>query len=93
MYIKTVRDLMQALRQGSYSSVGCYPLFFITADGGTLAPSTVRAELFQIARAVRDSDNSQWRVVAHDVNWEDASMYDDHTGERIESAYAEDEAV
>ena len=90
MAIKTVRDLMEALRQGSYSSVGSYPLFFITADGGALLPSTVRAELGQIASAVRDSGDRQWRVIGHDVNWEDVELYDDHTNERIPSAYGED---
>ena len=96
-YIHSVRELTYAIRQGRFTSVGGYPLFFLTADGGTLDPRTVKAELSQISRATRDyhkdrSGDAQWAVVAYDVNWEDASMYDDHTGERIESAYAEDEA-
>lgn len=90
MSINTVRELMQAVRMGRYTSVGSYPLFFLTADGATLDPRTVRSELWQIARSVRDGATDGWRVVAVDVNWEDPDMYDDHTGERIESAYAED---
>lgn len=91
MLINTVRDLMQAVRQGRFTSVGCYPLFFLTDDGATLDPRTVREEIWRIARAVRDGAAGGWRVVAVDVNWEDPDMYDDHTGERIESAYAEPE--
>jgi len=96
----TVKDLMRDLRQGNYTSVGSYPIYFVTADGGSLKPSTVRAELSQVSRATRDyaknprqgSDVTQWAIVGSDVNWEDPALYDDHTGERIESAYAEDEA-
>ena len=91
MNIKSVRDLMTAVRYGRFTSVGCYPLFFLTSDGGTLDPRTVREEIWTIARAVRDDVNDGWRVVAVDVNWENPDMYDDHTGERIESAYAEPE--
>jgi hypothetical protein len=38
---------------------------------------------------MRNKVNDGWRVVACDTNWEDASLYCDHSGERIESAYAE----
>lgn len=89
MPIKTVRALLDALRQGRFSSVGGYPLFFLTHDGECLDPATVRAEIWQIARAVRDQArwNAQWLVVAHDVNWESMDMVDAHTNEPIECAY------
>jgi hypothetical protein len=38
---------------------------------------------------VRHKVNDGWRVVACDTNWEDGELYCDHSGERIESAYAE----
>jgi len=88
VWIKTVKDLMFALRMGNYAWPGGYPLFFLTADRGALHPNTVRSELWQIARAVRDKDNAQWRVIACDVNWEDSELYDAHTNEKIEAAYA-----
>jgi hypothetical protein len=97
-YVNSVKDLMEGVRQGRFTSVGGYPIFFLTADGGTLDPRTVKAELSQISRETRDYHGKRggadpsWAIVAYDVNWEDASMYDDHTGERIPSAYAEDEA-
>jgi hypothetical protein len=92
MQIKTVRDLVTAFRQGRFSSVGGYPLFFVTHDGQVLCWRAVRDNFWRIARAVRDSDNNGWRVVALDVNWEDPALFCDDTGERIESAYAEDQA-
>ena len=45
-------------------------------------------ELIESARADHDT---QWDVVAADVNYEDASLYCDHCSQRIESAYMEDE--
>lgn len=93
MQIKTTRDLAEAFRQGKYSSHGCYPMFFITSAGGALSHDAVRENYMQIARAVRSGTNDGWRVVAHDVNWEDSELYCDHTGERIESAYNEPETV
>ena len=89
MFINTVKDLMVAVRQGRFTSYGCYPLFFVTKDGGALDPRTVKENLFQIGRAVRDKNDPQWQVIGIDVNWENPDLYDDHTGDRIESAYAE----
>lgn len=92
----TVRDLMKSLRHGGpFTSVGCYPKFWLTADGGVLSYNAVCENLWQIARAVRDGkagpESEQWRVVACDINWEDPDMFCDHSGERIESAYADEE--
>ena len=42
--------------------------------------------------SVKTKTDDGWRVVACDVNWEDGSLLDDHTGCPIESAYAEDAA-
>jgi hypothetical protein len=92
MRIETVRDFLECLREGAYTSVGSYPKFFLTDDGGALSFKTAREEVWQIARAIRDVERNGWRVVACDVNWEDPELFDDHSGERIQSAYAEDEA-
>lgn len=93
MNIKTVQDFGEALKNGPFTSPGSYPVFFITADGGALSFATAWSERANIARAIIDNDKSGgWRVVAADVNWENAELYDDHSGNRIESAYAEDDA-
>jgi hypothetical protein len=36
-------------------------------------------------------DYDQWRIVAGDVNWEDASLTCDNCSQRIESACAENQ--
>lgn len=89
--------LLGTLAEGRYTSLGSYPKYWLTKDGGTLSYAAVRAELRQIMRAMRDAahyrwTDEQWCVVACDVNWEDADLHCDHTGERIESAYAEPES-
>lgn len=93
MKIYTVKDFGRALRDGPYTSVGGYPVFFLTADGATFSFATAWKERSQIVQAILDDDkHGGWRVVASDVNWEDAEMFDEHSGRRIESAYAEDDA-
>lgn len=91
MQIRTVRDLMRALRSGPYVWPGGYPLFFFVSDGEALSFKTVRENVWRVARSVRDQATDGWCVVACDVNWEDVSLTDAHTGEQIESAYGEDQ--
>jgi hypothetical protein len=89
----TIKDFGAALRNGPYAWPGGYPLYFVTADGGALSFATAWEERSNIAEAINKSDNTGgWRVVGMDVNWEDTELYDDHTSERIESAYEEDDA-
>ena len=91
------RAFFRTLRAGKYTSVGSYPVFWLVADGGCLSYEACRENALAIGRAMRlgkghGADVDQWRVVGHDANWEDPQMYCAHTGERIESAYAEDDA-
>ena len=90
MKIENVRDFGKALRNGPYTSVGSYPVFFLTSDGGTLSFATAWEERSRIVESIKEKLNDGWRVVAADVNWE-SELYDDHSGNRIESAYAEDD--
>lgn len=91
MEIKTVADFNAALKEGPYTSIGSYPIFFITADGGALAYKTAKENADYIKDAIKTNDkHSGWRVIGADINWEDPELYDSDTGERIESAYAED---
>jgi hypothetical protein len=76
-----------------YAWPGGYPRYFITSDGAALSYKAAESERRLIRRAIRTNDTGGgWCVVACDVNWEDAGLYCDHTNERIESAYAEDDA-
>lgn len=91
--LKTYRDFLNALRSGPYAWPGGYPLFFITSDGDSLSFKAARENALSIARAIRDNDRGGWRVVAVDVNWEDPDLFCADSGDRIESAYAEPDAV
>ena len=86
----TLLEIKRALRSGPYAWPGGYPLYFITNDGAALSFKTVRAEWREIVSAHLANDRRcGWLIVACDVNWEDDRLTDDHTGERIESAYGE----
>lgn len=94
MNIQTVSDFRAAIRRGPYAWPGGYPVFFVTADGGCLSFAAAKAERRQIIRAIGHNERfCGWRIVASDINWEDPDLICDHTGKRIESAYAEPEAV
>lgn len=77
-----------------FSSVGCYPIFYLTSDGESLCADCVNSEIESIDDAIRDHatnprEHSGWRIVAADVNWENPAMICAHCNKRIESAYAE----
>jgi len=85
--IKTVADLKATLRAGSFTNIGCYPLYFITLDGAALSFESVLENFADIVGDIRHNRNNGWRVVACDVNWEDIELYCDHSNKKIDSAY------
>lgn len=87
MEIKTVKDFINALRSLKYTSYGCYPKFFYTEDGQALSFDSAHENVFLIARAIRDNNDKQWRVIGMEINWENNDLYCSHSGEKIESAY------
>jgi hypothetical protein len=88
----TLLDIKRDLRDGAFAWPGGYPKFYITADGGTLLPVTVRAQWREIVSShLNNRRDSGWHVVAVEINWEDGDLTDDHTNERIPSAYGDDE--
>ncbi len=89
MLIRTIFDFRRAIRH-PYAWPGGYPCYFITSDGAALSFETAREERRNILEALRDRDTlSGWHVAAVDINWEDGELTCDHTGKRIESAYAD----
>ncbi len=90
--IKTVSDLKATLRAGDTAWPGGYPMFFITNDGAALSFESVRKEFRNVIDSIKNQRSDGWRVCAVEINYEDANLYCDHSGKRIESAYAEDEA-
>ena len=86
----TTKNLKEHLRKGEYAWPGGYPLYFITTDGAALSFKAVRENLRSVLWSMKNKVNDGWRVCAVDANWEDPSLYCEHTNERIPSAYAED---
>jgi hypothetical protein len=89
MNIRTISDFRQAMRNGPYAWPGGYPLYFITSDGAALSFEAAKENCRAILEAIHNHLNDGWRVVACEINYEDADLFCDHTGERIPSAYAE----
>lgn len=85
----TAHGLKRSLRQGPYTWPGAYPCYFVTADGGALSFDSVRENFRSVLHSVKHNQNDGWQVVAVEVNYEDPELYCDHSGKRIESAYAE----
>lgn len=82
------------IESGPYAWPGGYPRYFVTADGCALSFKAAEAHKADILDALRDGvRGDSWMVAGCDVNWEDPDLYCDHTGKRIESAYAEDDAA
>lgn len=84
------KELKRDIRSGPFAWPGGYPTYFVTSDGAALSHRAVRENFRLIPEAIRDKDDSGWRVVGFDVNWEDPLLFCDHTGDQIESAYGED---
>ena len=83
-------DLDTCLRAGPYVWPGGYPLYFVTRDGGTLSFAAVQDNLALVLAGTRDG-SGDWAVIAVDINYEDAELTCAHTGERIPSAYGDDD--
>lgn len=81
------------LADGRYAWPGGYPKYFLTSDGETMSYDAAEEHADIIAQAIDERDSGGWRVVSCDINWEDGDMRCCHTGQRIESAYAEDDAA
>ena len=88
----TLQEIKTALRSGKYAWPGGYPLYFVTSDGGVLSFEAARAEWRQIVWAhLNNATRCGWHLAGVDVNYEDPYLECEHTGARIESAYAEEE--
>ena len=89
--IETTAQVKAALRAGEYTDIGAYPLYFVTSDGCPLSFDAVRDNLALVLDSVARGIRDEWRVVAVAINYEDGELRCAHTGERIPSAYAEEE--
>lgn len=87
----TLAAFDSALESGPYAWPGGYPLFFLMTDGAALSFAAAVTMAETIRDSIRTDSRDGWRPAAVYVNWEDSSLYCDHTGARIESAYGDDD--
>lgn len=90
--ITTANELKACLRAGNTTDLGGYPLYFVDNGGDAVSFDAVRADLrHYLAAYLADDWMSRCdRMVACEVNYEDNQLTCVVTGERIPSAYAED---
>lgn len=81
-----------ALANGAYAFPGGYPLYFRMADGEALSFDSAVENAGLIRDALISGYDDQWRVIELETNWETPDLFCSHSGLRIPSAYAEDEA-
>ena len=67
---------------------GGYPLYYITEDNACLCPNCANEN-----KALRISNDPQWKIIAMDANYEDTSLYCDHCSKQIPSAYGDDDST
>jgi hypothetical protein len=91
MLINSISDFRRAMRNGAYAWPGGYPMFFLMSDGEALSFKAAKENVREMLEALVAGDNSGWRPVALEVNWEDDTLTCAHTNEPIESAYGENE--
>lgn len=87
-------DLRASLRAGEYAWPGGYPLYFAMADGEPMSFAAIRANLRDVLGSLHYPARfeREWRPNVISINYEDGDLHCAHSGERIPSAYAEDEA-
>jgi hypothetical protein len=71
----------------SWAWPGGYEIHYYTVDGGVLCHECANAELPRTL----DPDDTQFHIVAEDVNWEDPDFYCDHCNRQIKSEYGGEE--
>lgn len=74
----------------AFTSIGCYPIVYLTADNSTLCAACANGE--DGSEASEASEDPQWRLVHSDVHWEGPPITCDHCNAEIESAYGDPDA-
>jgi hypothetical protein len=86
----TISDFRRDMRYGKTAWPGGYPRYFVCDDGEALSFESAKKNRRLILESLRDGDNDGWRIMGCDINWEDPALFCSDTGQRIESAYAEE---
>lgn len=85
-----------ALRAGAFTDLGGYPLYFVMSDGEALSYEAARGNARPIFEALENKRKTGfrgdcWLPVAVAVNYEDSDLVCSHTGDKIPSAYGDNE--
>lgn len=90
--LAALQAVKAAIRQ-PYAWPGGYPLYVCMADGESLSVEAARANWREIVWDMLNAPYGIWNVAGVEINWEDPDLFCCHSGDRIESAYAEPEMV
>ena len=83
--------IKQALRD-KYAWPGGYPLYIVMRDGEAMSIDAARKNYKLICAAYIAKDyRSPWYAFAPDINYEWSDLHCCYSGDRIESAYGDDE--
>jgi len=90
--IRVLADVKATLRAGANSTLGGYPIYFITHDGCSVSFDSVRENFHEVVDAFKnDHRNVGWYIVGCQINYEDDYMVCEHSGERIPHAFENEE--
>lgn len=89
MPVNSISDFRKACRHGPFAWPGGYPMFWLMSDGEACAFEVAKTERRNMLEAIARKDNSGWRPIALEINYENADLVCAHTGARIPSAYSE----
>ena len=68
-------------------------MYLVFADGESIHFECAKTKLRSIVWSMRHDMKDEWRVIGCDINYEDNELRCVYCGERIESAYGEEESA
>jgi hypothetical protein len=69
----------------AYAWPGGYPIFHVTVDCDELCAKCANEH------GHTNEPKDDWQIIGSDINWEDENLLCVHCGERIKSAYGDNE--
>lgn len=82
-----IKQLQAFIRSNGYAWLGGYPCALLMQDGEVINAQSAKENY----RLIRRETGNDWTPVQVFINYEDKYLYCAHSGEKIQSAYGEDE--
>lgn len=79
-----IKEFIQSIRDGAYTSIGSYPKFWITSTNEAICYQCIKDNCLDMGRAINRTLFG--RIVGCDINWE-SQMDCNECSAEIESAY------